>query len=95
MSKAISIPITDELQNTLVLAQRALAVALAEMAHQVERVQPGGALPLLAAIQSGAGTVVATIEVAPAGPCSLELVVGTRRVSLGLLTSTPKGPQAI
>jgi hypothetical protein len=87
---SITIPITEREQQVLMDAQRVLASALAEMARQVERAQPGGAVPILAAIQAGVGTVVAHLEVAPAGPCSLELVMGTKRYPLGMLVGTPE-----
>lgn len=86
----MELPINGEQQAALLAAQAAIAECVASMAGAIEAAEPGGTDAIFAALQAGTATVVAHLEVMPAGPVALELQhVDGRRWPLGLLVFRP------
>jgi hypothetical protein len=93
MNECFELQITEPETRAIAEAQRAIAACLARVAQAVDAAQPGGADGILAVVATGQGTIVAQMDVAPAGSVSIHLLHGDRTHNLGMLTYKPPARQ--
>lgn len=93
MDECIELQIMESETRAIAEAQRAIAACLARVARAVDAAKPGGADGLLAVVASGQGTIVAQMDIAPAGSISIYLLHGDRKHNLGMLICKPPARQ--